>query len=251
VDVRGKHRSPKLHPRTSFPPTNSHCANDALEPANLAALQVSPQTMRLQEINASFNRLSLAVPGYSSPHILERTFFPKFFLDIALPIVTITPYLYGLFSVPAPLFDELARSSAGFFRWPMPSSCVSRDSPLRAFRHPPAFSSHFLCIPVRFRVTSSLGFARVADDATNLLAVHFSHEPNGSDRRSAALGGSGRALPDASPLFPFISPSLSTLNPLFPLARPRPAVLILGSSFFILRSSLYPVCSFLCRLRAF
>jgi hypothetical protein len=125
VDARSKHRPLKPLPRTSFPPTNSHCANDALEPTKYASSIVSAQTLRLQEINASFNRLSLAASGYSPPRILEQTFFPKFFLDIAFPIVTITPYLYGLFSVPAPLFDELARSSAGFFRRPMPSKRVS------------------------------------------------------------------------------------------------------------------------------
>jgi len=43
--------------------------------------------------------------------------FPIFFLDFHLPIVTIRPSFAGLFSVPAPLFDELARSSAGFFVW--------------------------------------------------------------------------------------------------------------------------------------
>jgi len=43
--------------------------------------------------------------------------FSNFFLDSQVAVVIILPNSDGLFSVPAPLFDLLAGSSAGFFAW--------------------------------------------------------------------------------------------------------------------------------------
>jgi hypothetical protein len=74
----------------------------------------------------------------------HSSFFLDFFLDGAIAGVKMLTNSIGLFSVPAPLFDLLAGSSAGFFAWrragrvnapvlpliPMPLSSGASHAPL-------------------------------------------------------------------------------------------------------------------------